>query len=171
MILPDYPQEGQPLSATWARRVVDAIRALRPVTGSNMKIQEVSGGMSYSALVSALGGGSFPGRRSFDIISTAGANVTLRKGALRILGIGNAVLVDTAVTITSADAAHPTWIYLQRNKTSGDVTMECTDTDGGPIDTSDLWCFPLYCMHLDAKGNAVLDHDWRDDVRAGTPIG
>ena len=151
----------------WINLNFQTLSPLRIIEGSGIRLEW---GLGYVIIHSRDSVVDDP-KQSFDVIDYSGPNVKLLKGGLRLLGLGGTVLPDTTVTITSASADNPTWVYVQRNKATGAVTIETTDTSGGPLDSADLWCFPLYCMHLDSEGNAVLDHDWRYDVRMGTPIG
>ena len=150
----------------WINLNFQALSPLRIIAGAGIRMEWGPGYVIIHSRSSAA-----PAQGSFDIGSIDGAKVTLIKGALRCVGLFNAILPDTDVTISSTLVDHPTWVYLPRVKSTGAVKLECTDTDGGPVDTSDVWCFPLYCMHLDSTATAVLDHDWRLDVRTGTPIG
>lgn len=112
--------------------------------------------------------------QSFDIVSITDNAVLLRKGAVRVHGIATVYLTTAeqlTALVTSTDSEAPSWIYIQRVKESGAVTLEVTDTVNGPVSSDNLWCFPLYTMYLNSNGRAVLDHDWRTDINPILPLG
>jgi len=151
----------------WIRINFSALSPLRIIEGLGVRLERGPGFIIIHCTPSLQ-----ETKQSFGIKSTVRATVTLRKGALRYAGHDDAVIADdSSVTITSRDSTHPTWVYLQRRKSDGVVTIECTDTEGGPVTSGDLWCFALYTMYLNGDGNAVVEHDWRSDIRIGTPIG
>lgn len=86
MIIPQYPQEGFPVSAMWGRQVVDCIRALRLIAGRNMRKEETPDGTIAEALVpagaAASGSGLDLSKFAFGL-SVSGSTITVKSGEVQ----------------------------------------------------------------------------------------
>lgn len=49
MNLPEYPSAGQPLSASWARQLIDYLRAITPRPSATVAVTTLSGGTVFAA--------------------------------------------------------------------------------------------------------------------------
>ena len=49
MNLPEYPSAGQPLSASWARQLLDYVRSITPRSSASVAVTTLSGGTTFAA--------------------------------------------------------------------------------------------------------------------------
>jgi len=109
------------------------------------------------------------GNRSFAEKAIEADHVTLFKGAIRYHGVGVYHVPESTVTV-SGTVQDPTWLAVQVDKLNGDETA-LVALPVEPVTNGSMWYFPLYTYYLNGSGTAVFDHDWRDDIHMGSPIG
>lgn len=113
------------------------------------------------------GGGRIPS--SFDVKSIEANNITIRQGRIRYDGdaIGVYPIGDTTVEIQEGPTQ---WIAVCLTR-SGSPVASVGVYASEPVSDGSAWYWPLYTVHLNDDGNAVVEQDWRTDIRIGSPIG
>lgn len=141
MLIPDYPQEGQPVSAQWGRRVVDAIKSLRLIAGLNIMIEErgtAGTAVSGKSRPTSAGAG-IPWDKLCLGHTISGARVTIIGGEVQWGDNDPVVMGDTEVTITETEQ----YIGVQFDGT--DLTVIGPNTDKTVFQsTSTVWRTWLY---------------------------
>jgi len=154
-------------------RAINAIgRLVNDIQGENGIDVEYRGGRLVVSGSGNSGGPGFPWeklafgwRLAFDS-GTGNTTCTIFPGAIRIHGVATVRLgVATDVVLTSS----PSWVYLQRNRAGGGITVHVSATD--PDSTAGLLRIPLYRFDGTPGSSYKLGHIARmGDVHFDSPM-
>lgn len=106
MIIPNPPQNNQPVSADWGRGVIEALRRLRPHNGPGILVNQTPEGTTYSlvknntnsgggiiasAVPCRIGSGSAAAGYAVTIFANGAGGPSTGSGTLHILEISGSV--------------------------------------------------------------------------------